>query len=195
MSIQNTEYLIKNSFKILKEMLEDRKIDISNLHSINDKELVELHNDNQIFDIKVNDELKVIYYMANKIKIQNIKLFIDEENDKNIIFISKEKLTTNNYKSFSDFKDKNINFQFFFIKELLFNIYKHEYVPKHEVITDKKDIEEIKTKYLLKNLYQLPILLSNDPICKYLDIKSTSLVKITRPSPTAGEYILYRYVV
>ena len=195
MSIQNTEYLIKNSFKILKEMLEDRKIDISNLHSINDKELVELHNDNQIFDIKVNDELKVIYYMANKIKIQNIKLFIDEENDKNIIFISKEKLTTNNYKSFSDFKDKNINFQFFFIKELLFNIYKHEYVPKHEVITDKKEIEEIKTKYLLKNLYQLPILLSTDPICKYLDIKSTSVVKITRPSPTAGEYILYRYVV
>jgi len=195
MSIQNTEYLIKNSFKILKEMLEDRKIDISNLHSINDKELVELHNDNQIFDIKVNDELKVIYYMANKIKIQNIKLFIDEENDKNIIFISKEKLTTNNYKSFSDFKDKNINFQFFFIKELLFNIYKHEYVPKHEVITDKKEIEEIKTKYLLKNLYQLPIILSSDPICKYLDIKSTSLVKITRPSPTAGEYILYRYVV
>lgn len=195
MSIQNTEYLIKNSFKILKEMLEDRKIDISNLHSINDKELVELHNDNQIFDIKVNDELKVIYYMANKIKIQNIKLFIDEENDKNIIFISKEKLTTNNYKSFSDFKEKNINFQFFFIKELLFNIYKHEYVPKHEVITDKKEIEEIKIKYLLKNLYQLPILLSTDPICKYLDIKSTSVVKITRPSPTAGEYILYRYVV
>ena len=153
MSIQNTEYLITNSFRILKEMLEDRKIDISNLNSINDQELILLHNENQIFDIKVNDELKVVYYMANKIKIQNIKSFIDEENDKNVIFISKEKLTTNNYKSFSDFKEKNINFQFFFIKELLFNIYKHEYVPKHEVITDK-EVEEIKTKYLLKNLYQ-----------------------------------------
>ena len=194
MSIQNTEYLITNSFRILKEMLEDRKIDISNLNSINDQELILLHNENQIFDIKVNDELKVVYYMANKIKIQNIKPFIDEENDKNVIFISKEKLTTNNYKSFSDFKEKNINFQFFFIKELLFNIYKHEYVPKHEVITDK-EVEEIKTKYLLKNLYQLPILLNNDPICKYLDIKPGSVVKITRPSPTAGEYILYRYVV
>ena len=194
MSIQNTEYLITNSFRILKEMLEDRKIDISNLNSINDQELILLHNENQIFDIKVNDELKVVYYMANKIKIQNIKSFIDEENDKNVIFISKEKLTTNNYKSFSDFKEKNINFQFFFIKELLFNIYKHEYVPKHEVITDK-EVEEIKTKYLLKNLYQLPILLNNDPICKYLDIKPGSVVKITRPSPTAGEYILYIYVV
>ena len=195
MSIQNTEYLITNSFRILKEMLEDRKIDISNLNSINDQELILLHNENQIFDIKVNDELKVVYYMANKIKIQNIKSFIDEENDKNVIFISKEKLTTNNYKSFSDFKDKNINFQFFFINELLFNIYKHEYVPKHKVITDTKEIEDIKTKYLLKNLYQLPLILNTDPVCKYLDIKSGSIVKITRPSPTAGEYILYRYVV
>tara|TARA_B100000401_G_scaffold281109_1_gene192002 strand:+ start:188 stop:775 length:588 start_codon:yes stop_codon:yes gene_type:complete len=195
MSLQNTEYLITNSFKILKEMLNDRKINTSSLDSITELELIKLYNENQIFDIKVNDELKVIYYMANKIKIQNIKPFIDEENDKNIIFISKEKLTTNNYKSFSDFKEKNINIQFFFIKELLFNIYKHEYVPKHEVITDIKEIEEIKNKYLLKNLFQLPLILNTDPICKYLDIKSNSVVKITRPSPTAGEYILYRYVV
>ena len=195
MSLQNTEYLITNSFKILKEMLNDRKINTSSLDSITELELIKLYNENQIFDIKVNDELKVIYYMANKIKIQNIKPFIDEENDKNIIFISKEKLTTNNYKSFSDFKEKNINIQFFFIKELLFNIYKHEYVPKHEVITDTKEIEEIKNKYLLKNLFQLPLILNTDPICKYLDIKSNSVVKITRPSPTAGEYILYRYVV
>tara|TARA_Y100000389_G_scaffold5281_1_gene4989 strand:- start:3356 stop:3943 length:588 start_codon:yes stop_codon:yes gene_type:complete len=195
MSIHNTEYLIKTSFKILKEMLEDRNIETSSINSITELELIKLYNENQTFDVKINDELKVIYYMANKIKIQNIKPFIDEENDKTIIFISKEKLTTNNYKSFSDFKDKNINFQFFFINELLFNIYKHEYVPEHKVITDTKEIEDIKTKYLLKNLYQLPLILNTDPVCKYLDIKSGSVVKITRPSPTAGEYILYRYVV
>ena len=195
MSLHNTDYLIKTSFKILKEMLEDRNIETSSINSITELELIKLYNENQTFDIKINNKLKVIYYMANKIKIQNIKPFIDEENDKTIIFISKEKLTTNNYKSFSDFKDKKINFQFFFIKELLFNIYKHEYVPKHEVITNKKEIEDIKTKYLLKNLYQLPLILNMDPICKYLDIKAGSVVKITRPSPTAGEYILYRYVV
>lgn len=194
MSLQNAEYLITQSYKILKEMLEDRNIDISNLNSITQNELINLYNENQIFDIKINDELKVIYYMANKVKIQNIKPFIDEENDKKIIFISKEKLTTNNFKSFSDYKEKNISFQFFFIKELLFNIYKHEYVPKHEVITNKKEIEEIKEKYLLKNLFQLPLLLQSDPVCKYLDIKQGSVVKITRPSPTAGQYILYRYV-
>lgn len=194
MSLQNAEYLITQSYKILKEMLEDRKIDISNLNSITQNELINLYNENQIFDIKINNELKVIYYMANKVKIQNIKPFIDEENDKKIIFISKEKLTTNNFKSFSDYKEKNISFQFFYIKELLFNIYKHEYVPKHEVITDKKEIENIKEKYLLKNLFQLPLLLHSDPVCKYLDIKQGSVVKITRPSPTAGQYILYRYV-
>ena len=195
MSLHNTDYLIKTSFQILKEMLEDRNIETTSINSITELEVIKLYNENQTFDIKINDKLKVIYYMANKIKIQNIKPFIDEENDKTIIFISKEKLTTNNYKSFSDFKEKKINFQFFFINELLFNIYKHKYVPKHEVINDTKEIEHIKTTYLLKNLYQLPLILNTDPICKYLDIKSGSVVKITRPSPTAGEYILYRYVV
>ena len=82
MSLQNAEYLITQSYKILKEMLEDRNIDISNLDSITQNELINLYNENQIFDIKINDELKVIYYMANKVKIQNIKPFIDEENDK-----------------------------------------------------------------------------------------------------------------
>lgn len=195
MSLQNTEYLITKSFKILKEMLEDRKIDIANLNSITDNELINLYNENQIFDIRVNSKLKVIYYMPNKIKIQNIKTFVDEDNDKDIIFISKEKLTTNNHKSFLEFKEKNINFQFFHINELLFNIYKHKFVPKHEVITDTNEINNIKEKYLLKNLYQLPLILSSDPVCKYLNIKVNNVVKITRSSPTAGEYILYRYVV
>ena len=158
MSFQNTEDLIKNSFKILKEMLDDRKIDTTSLNNITFEELILLHNENPIFDIKVNDELKVIYYMTNKIKIQNISKFIDEDKDKNIIFISKEKLTTNNYKSFNDFKDKGIDFQFFHIKELLFNIYKHQFVPKHEVITDKDELQNIKEKYLLKSYFQLPII-------------------------------------
>lgn len=195
MSFQNIEETIKISFKILKEMLSDRKLDTSNLDNITENELLALYNENPIFDIQVNDDLKVIYYINNKIKIQNIQKFIDIEKDKNIIFISKEKLTTNNFKSFNEYKDNNINIQFFPIKELLFNIYRHELVPKHEVINSKDEIQEIMDKYLIKNKFQFPLILSTDPVCKYLDIKHNSIIKITRPSVTAGEYILYRYVV
>ncbi len=197
----NTDNIIKKSFIILKEMLNDRNEDITKIENITEEELLSFYNNSSIFDIEVNDKLKIIYNMASKIKIQDIRKFIntDEENEKNdinktIIFISKEKLTTNNFKSFNEYKNK-VNLQFFYIKELLFNIYRHELVPKHDVISSNEEIKKIMDKYLMKNKFQFPLILHTDPVCKYLNIKSNSLVKITRPSPTSGEYILYRYVV
>ena len=197
----NTNNIIKKSFIILKEMLNDRNEDITKIVNITEEELLSFYNNSSIFDIEVNDKLKIIYNMASKIKIQDIRKFIntDEENEKNdinktIIFISKEKLTTNNFKSFNEYKNK-VNLQFFYIKELLFNIYRHELVPKHDVISSNEEIKKIMDKYLMKNKFQFPLILHTDPVCKYLNIKSNSLVKITRPSPTSGEYILYRYVV
>jgi len=201
MDYMNTDNIIKKSFTILKEMLNDRDEDITKIENMTEEELLSFYTNSSIFDIEVNDKLKIIYNMTSKIKIQDIRKFIniDEENEKNdldktIIFISKEKLTTNNFKSFNEYKNK-VNLQFFYIKELLFNIYRHELVPKHDVISSNEEIKKIMDKYLMKNKFQFPLILHTDPVCKYLNIKSNSLVKITRPSPTSGEYILYRYVV
>lgn len=201
MDYVNTDNIIKKSFTILKEMLNDRDEDITKIENMTEEELLSFYTNSSIFDIEVNDKLKIIYNMTSKIKIQDIRKFIniDEENEKNdldktIIFISKEKLTTNNFKSFNEYKNK-VNLQFFYIKELLFNIYRHELVPKHDVISSNEEIKKIMDKYLMKNKFQFPLILHTDPVCKYLNIKSNSLVKITRPSPTSGEYILYRYVV
>jgi hypothetical protein len=120
----NINDMLKTSLKILKEMLSDRKIDTKYLNKITEEEIIKLFEENQIFDFKVNDNLKVIYYMNNKIKIQDIRKNIDSEKDKDskIIFISKENLTTNNYKSFSEFKEFNIKITFFHLKQLLINI-------------------------------------------------------------------------
>ena len=57
MSIHNTEYLIKTSFKILKEMLEDRNIETSSINSITELELIKLYNENQ--KLLCIDHLKV----------------------------------------------------------------------------------------------------------------------------------------
>ena len=193
----NINDMLKTSLKILKEMLSDRKIDTKYLNKITEEEIINLFEENQIFDFRVNDNLKVIYYMNNKIKIQDIRKNIDSEKDENskIIFISKEKLTTNNYKSFNEFKEFNIKITFFHLKQLLINIYRHELVPQHIPITDKKDIEKIMKDYSIKSKFQFPIILNIDPICKYLDIKSDTIVKIIRPSKTSGEYISYRYCI
>ena len=147
MDYVNTDNIIKKSFTILKEMLNDRDEDITKIENMTEEELLSFYTNSSIFDIEVNDKLKIIYNMTSKIKIQDIRKFIniDEENEKNdldktIIFISKEKLTTNNFKSFNEYKNK-VNLQFFYIKELLFNIYRHELVPKHDVISSNEEIK------------------------------------------------------
>lgn len=73
------------------------------------------------------------------------------------------------------------------------NILEHELVPKHEIIPHKEAFE------LLKKLgiepWQLPWILSDDPVVKSLGAKPGDIIKITRKSPTAGVFITYRYVV
>jgi DNA-directed RNA polymerase I, II, and III subunit RPABC1 len=193
----NINDMLKKSLKTLKEMLKDRNENTIYLDNITEHEIIKLFEDNQIFSIDINDNFKAIYYMNNKIKINDIRKYISEKEDANkkIIFISREKLTTNNNKSFSEFKEFNIDIKFFHIKELLFNLYKHELVPKHIPITDKNEISKIMEAYSLKSKFNLPLILQNDPVCRYLDIRSDTIVKIIRPSKTSGEYSLYRYCV
>jgi len=74
-----------------------------------------------------------------------------------------------------------------------FNIFNHYMVPKHEILSSEEK-EEVLKKYRVQP-YQLPLLRTSDPISKVIGARVGDLVKITRKSPTAGEYISYRYVV
>lgn len=188
-SIMATNELIQ-SFVTLKEMLVDRGINIDRLNSISDKELDMMSKVHKIFSLDVSDKLKIVYHINTKFKINELKKFMNE--DEHIIIVFKEKINNLNIKNMRE--QNNIQIEIFMMKELQYNISKHVLVPKHEIVKNTDEIDNLLNTYKLRK-NQLPIILHTDPMARYLNIKVGEIVKIIRSSPSAGEAIVYRYCV
>lgn len=75
----------------------------------------------------------------------------------------------------------------------VFDLFEHDLVPKHEILkADER--AELLSKYRVEP-YQLPRIKKSDPAITAIGAKVGDIVKILRDSPTAGQYVAYRYVV
>lgn len=78
-------------------------------------------------------------------------------------------------------------------KERSYNIFNHQLVPKHELLS-KKEAEELMKEFHIRP-HQLPYVRTSDPAAETLGAKMGDILRVTRKSPTAGEVVVYRYVV
>lgn len=186
--------LVSKSFKTIIEMLADRNypisIDKNALH-----ERLEDDFNKTTFNIILPNHIHIIYHMGTKFKYSEIKKFLEEADEANaqlVILVVNDSVTSSNMKQLAVHK---VPREIHNVKTLQINISKHTLVPRHEVITDQSVIDKILEEFSLKSKHQLPIILKTDAMAKYLGLKSGDVVKITRPSPTAGIYEVYRVCV
>jgi DNA-directed RNA polymerase subunit H len=91
-------------------------------------------------------------------------------------------------------KHENTKVRYFQAASLINNPLQHILVPKHEKVPAEEEDALLKSMYATKA--QLPLIrFHEDPIARMLGLVPKDIVRITRPSLTAGENIGYRLCV
>jgi len=147
------------------------------------------HNDDP------TEQLFVFFPDDPKVGIKTIKKYCERMQDENIsraIIVVQQGMTPSAKQSLSDMAPRYILEQFL-EAELLINITEHKLVPEHIILTNEEK-QELLQRYKLKES-QLPRIQQGDPVARYYGLKRGQVVKIVRPSETAGRYVTYRLVI
>ena len=139
--------------------------------------------------------------VKNRIATFLSKLLDDEEE---VVDTTKTEFVVITLESISDTFDKaalnqwvtrRLRIAFFDAHTLVSNPLNHVLVPLHEVVPEDEHAALLK-KHNAETKSKFPIIrFHEDIIGRILGLVPGSIVKITRPSPSAGEYILYRHCV
>lgn len=115
-----------------------------------------------------------------------------QENVKRAILVLQQQPTSFASQIINRLSDE-LTLEVFLDHELMVNITQHELVPQHEVLNDDQK-KALLARYKLKET-QLPRILKTDAVARYYGLKRAQVVKVIRPSETAGRYVTYRMVM
>jgi len=97
-----------------------------------------------------------------------------------------------NQASVNAWVQRNLRLSFFFMDSFQMNPLKHYLVPPHEIVPKEQHEALMKGLYITQKS-QFPLIrYHEDPITRVIGSVPGDIIKITRPSPTSGEYVIYR---
>lgn len=142
-----------------------------------------------------SDTLFVFFPEDLKVGVKPIRNYCNrmkEENVSSAILVVQEGITPFAKQALNEMAPR-YKIEHFRETELLVDITEHCLVPEHRVLSREEKLALLK-RYKLKDS-QLPRIQITDPISRYYGLSRGQVVKIIRPSETAGRYVTYRVVV
>jgi DNA-directed RNA polymerase I, II, and III subunit RPABC1 len=169
---------MEKAYEICMEILFDRKYEVLD------------RDDERILAKKPNNELMCVFLTnSSKFNVESIQehiLMMRKMELNHCIIVYKDNVTPVAKKIIDDTKDFKI--ELFQVDELQYNLTKHFLVPKHEIQHKKgtKGCVNFKKKYGDK----FPVLLSTDPVSRFLGFDKGDIIKITQKDG----YVSFRIV-
>jgi DNA-directed RNA polymerase subunit H (RpoH/RPB5) len=209
--------LISRTRPVVLEVLANRGYDVSPYENTSPEELLKMAvpNSEQLnFKVKravkegdasVDEYAHVKYWVesATRQKIESIlgKLWEEEpeggeplnpERDEVLMILTEPYHEAFDLQAIKTWSQRKARVSFFHIKHLISNPAKHSVVPPHRKLSNT-EAETILAKHHIRNKMELPrIIYHVDMQARVLGLVPGDIVEIRRPSPTSGEYIIYR---
>eukprot|EP00603_Paraphysomonas_imperforata_P007593 CAMPEP_0114432320 /NCGR_PEP_ID=MMETSP0103-20121206/11090_1 /TAXON_ID=37642 ORGANISM="Paraphysomonas imperforata, Strain PA2" /NCGR_SAMPLE_ID=MMETSP0103 /ASSEMBLY_ACC=CAM_ASM_000201 /LENGTH=175 /DNA_ID=CAMNT_0001601983 /DNA_START=68 /DNA_END=595 /DNA_ORIENTATION=+ len=139
------------------------------------------------------DQLMVFFPSDEKVGVKPLKDYCKMMKDQNVhrsIIVVKNNITPFAKTAIKEMAMRDYRMEYFRDSELLVDITEHKLVPRHVVLT-KEEKKQLLQRYHLEPS-QLPRIQIQDPVSRYFGLTHGQVVKIVRPSETAGRYITYR---
>jgi DNA-directed RNA polymerase subunit H (RpoH/RPB5) len=178
---------------------EEHEVDIDREEFYYDKNVIEFHTLNTTIIFALTKKLRKSILEELK-DTDDLNNFVNKYNNKNniILIFNNDTISTPIVQQLNKYdkmmQKKGGILQYFHIKNLLFNPTKHQLVPKHTKLT-QEEVTELMEKYLIKGKIQMPYILHNDVIAKWLGLKQGDVIKIERYNENSGLSYYYRVCI
>lgn len=146
--------------------------------------------------------LRVVFFpQVNGLKMEHIRKAFDGAADYCLVIHGKDKPKTNVRDAALELEEKlkptGHVLQMFTVDELQYNVMQHALQPRFERMT-REETERMFADHGLTAataMRQLPRILGDDKVARYMGLRHGDVVRITRSSPTAGEVVLFKICV